>query len=122
MFSRSRQQRFVEKGDPTRSQQVLAVVIDFQWWILLLVCVSAAAVHYFRPLPTPDAAMAKIQELAKTKAELEEKQKKIVRRIAWLQDTKSGYRELVAKDKLGWQAEDEVLLQIERTPAAPATR
>ena len=66
--------------------------------------------------------MAKIQELTKTKAELEEKQKKIVRRIAWLQDTKSGYRELVAKDKLGWQAEDEVLLQIEPTPVAPAMR
>ena len=122
MFSRSRQQRFVEKGDSTRAQQVLSVVIDFQWWILLLVCVSAAAVHYFRPLPTHAAAMAKIQELTKAKAELEEKQQKIVRRIAWLQDTKSGYRELVAKDKLGWQAEDEVLLQIDQTPAAPAMR
>ena len=118
MFSRLRQQRFVEKGDPTRAQQVLAVVIDFQWWILLLLCVSAAAVHYFRPLPTHDAAMAQIQELSKTKTALEEKRQKIIRRIAWLQDTNSGYRELVAKDKLGWQAEDEVLLQIESAPTA----
>lgn len=94
-------------------QRILALMVRFQYWILLCLFVAGAAFYYRQPLPEPVALADKV---AKARAVLEQRTKerdKIANRIQWLEEDKE-FLELTVRDKLSRKKEGETILRFQK--------
>jgi cell division protein FtsB len=115
---RQSQRHDLQLSEPTRMQKALALVIEAQWWMLFAIAICFALYYYFRPLPDTREAASRVAVLEAEKKLRTEEKERVTRRIAWVQDQSTAYMELLARDWLNWQREDEIII---RLPKATAT-
>jgi cell division protein FtsB len=97
-----------------RSTRVLRVFGQFVYWILMGLVVLSAYLYYREPLPQPTERREKVAELQEQRDALHTQSQQLARRVEWLKDEKDpGYLIIEAREHMGMQRKDEVLLRVE---------
>jgi cell division protein FtsB len=94
--------------------RMMTLAKRFMYWIALLLVVAISYLYYREPLPRPTERLARIQTLQAQKKVLAADSARLSRRIEWLKDESDpSYLVIEAREKLGLQHEDEIIVRLE---------
>jgi cell division protein FtsB len=100
--------------EETPGIRAMKLVKRFIYWIAMLLVVASACFYYREPIPLPLERIVQIQKLQAQKDALASKSAQLSRRVEWLKDANDpGYLVIEARDKLGMQRDDEVIVRLE---------
>ena len=99
--------------EKSRLQRILALMLRFQYWILLCLFVAGAVFYYRQPLPEPVELAAKVEQAKAMLTRRTQERDKIANRIHWLEEDKE-FIELTVRDKLGRKKEGETILRFQQ--------
>jgi len=75
--------------EKSRLQSMLALMVRFQFWILLCLFVAGAVFYYRQPLPEPVQLADRVEQAKAMLARRTQERDKIANRIQWLEEIRS---------------------------------
>jgi cell division protein FtsB len=94
--------------------RILGILKRSVYWMLMLVVVTGAYLHYKEEIPEPLDRIQRISMLEQERDLLAAKSARLSRRIEWLKDPSDpSYLVIEAREKLGMQRDDEVIIRLE---------